>query len=112
MANPTQITWTDATTNTDGTPIAAGEVTGYTVGVRSTTAAGSVAGTYPFTASAPATATSELLSALSAVLPADTYVAAVQSTGPVNSGWSAESAPFTIAAPLPVPAAPTNVVVS
>lgn len=109
---PTQISWTDATTNLDGSAIDPSEITAYTVGVRSTTVAGSVAGTYPYTASAPSTATSDLLSALSPVLPPDTYVAAVMSTGPTNSAWSIESSPFTIAAALPVPNAPTNVVVS
>jgi hypothetical protein len=109
---PTQVSWTDATTNIDGSAIGSGEVTGYTVGVRSTTVSGSVAGTYPYTASAPATATSDLLSALTPVLPPDTYVAAVMSTGPTNSAWSTESAPFTIQAALPVPNAPSNVTVS
>lgn len=45
--NPTHVSWTDPTTNVDGTAIAAGEITGYQVGVRLTTATGSVAGTYP-----------------------------------------------------------------
>lgn len=109
---PTQVSWTDATTNIDGSAIGSGEVTGYTVGVRSTTVSGSVAGTYPYTASAPATATSDLLSALTPVLPPDTYVAAVMSTGPTNSAWSTESSPFSIAAAPPVPNAPTGVTVS
>lgn len=40
---------TPPTTNTDGTPVASGEITSYNVGIRSTTATGSVPGTYPFT---------------------------------------------------------------
>lgn len=113
-ANPTNIAWTDPTTNTDGSPIAASEITGYGVGVRSTTIAGSVPGTYPYTATAPSTAVDELLSGLSAVLPPDTYVAAVQalSTTNGNSAWSTESASFTITAPVPAPSPPTNVQVS
>ena len=109
---PNQIAWTDATLNVDGSAIAAGEITGYSVGVRSTTAAGSAAGTYPFSISAPSSATSVLLSALATALPPDTYVAAVQSIGPTDSAWSNESAPFTIAAALPIPQPPTAVVVS
>lgn len=113
MQNPTQISWTDPTTNTDGSAIAAGEITGYAVGVRSNTAAGSVAGTYPFGATAPATAVSELLSLLTPVLPPDIYVAAVQAvTANGNSAWSAESAPFTIAPPVVIPNAPSGVTVS
>lgn len=103
MSNPTQFTWTDPTTNTDGSTIVAGEVTGYTIGVRSTTAAGSAAGTYPaLTTIANPTATTEALSALSSVLKPDTYAAAIRSDGPVNSAWSAE-ATFTIVPPVPNP---------
>jgi len=116
MTNPTQITWTDPTTNVDGTPIdpAGTEITGFAVGVRSATDPASVAGTYPFTASAPANATSALLSALSAVLPPDNYFAAVQtlSTSNGNSAWSAESNQFTIAAPVSPPNPPSNVQVA
>ena len=53
MANVTTAKWTDPTTNTDGSPIASGEITGYQVGVR---LASGQAGTYPYTASAPASA--------------------------------------------------------
>jgi len=109
-ANPTTISWTDPTTNVDGTPIAAGEITGYAVGVRSTTASGSAAGTYPYTASAPSSSSSELLSALTPLLTAGTYVAAVQAvTAAGNSAWSAESSPFTI---TEIPNPPSNVLVS
>jgi hypothetical protein len=113
MTNPTSITWTDPATNTDGSPLAAGEITGYSVGVRSNTAAGSAAGAYPYTASAPSTSTSELLSGLSSILPPDTYVAAVgATTANGGSAWSAESAPFAIGAPTPTPNPPTSVQVS
>jgi len=110
MTNPTQVTWTDPATNVDGSPIAAGEITGYTVGVRDTSAPGSAAGTYPFMATAPATATSELFALLNPVLPVGKPLAvAVQAntTGP-SSAWSAE-ADFTIAPPPPVPNPPTTI---
>lgn len=103
MSNPTQFTWTDPTANVDGTALSAGEVTGYTIGVRSTTAAGSVAGTYPaLTTIANPTATSEAMSALSTVLKPDSYAAAVRTDGAVNSAWSSEVT-FTIAPPVPNP---------
>jgi hypothetical protein len=110
MPNPTQFTWTDPTTNTDGSPIVAGEITGYMIGIRSTTAAGSVAGTYPITAIvAGATAANELISALGTVLKADSYAAAIQTMGPVNSAFTAEII-FSIAALTPNP--PANFSVS
>lgn len=110
MGNPTGFSWTDPTTNVDGMPLTAGEVTGYTVGVRSTTAAGSVAGTYPITGSvAGAASTGETIAALSALLKPDTYAAAVRADGPVPSAWSTE-ATFTLAPPQPNP--PSNFVVS
>jgi hypothetical protein len=103
VTNPTQFTWTDPTTNTDGTPITAGEVTGYTLGIRSTTASGSVAGTYPITAQVSgASATNELLSALGTVLKPDTYAAAIQTAGPVPSAFTNEVT-FTIEPPQPNP---------
>lgn len=106
---PTTATWVDPTTNTDGTPIAAGEITGFTIGVRDTTAAGSAAGTYPFTAGAPATATSELLSLLNPALPKGVALAAAiraDTAGP-SSAWGAEVS-FTLPAPLPIPNPPTG----
>lgn len=105
MTNPTKATWTDPTTNTDGTTIASGEITGYAVGVRNTAASGSVPGVYPYTATAPATSTSELLSLLTPVLPTGVPLAgAVQalSTTNGNSAWSAE-ATFTLVAPPNAP---------
>ncbi len=53
MSNPQvnllagKVSWTDPTTNTDGTPLSQNEITGYQVGLRSTTVSGSAAGTYP-----------------------------------------------------------------
>lgn len=98
MSNPTKVSWTDATTNTDGSAITAGEITGYSVGVRLATG---TTGTYAYTDTAPSTATSVLLSALTPALPYGvSLVAGVQSTGPTDSPWG-ESAPFTLAAPVP-----------
>jgi hypothetical protein len=109
MANPTQVKWTDPTVNTDGTPITAGEVTGYAVGVRLATG---TAGTYAYTASAPATSTSELINLLAPMLPTGvSLIAAVQTQSTQGaSAWSAESAPFTLSAAPPSP--PTAVTVS
>lgn len=96
-------TWVDPTTNTDGSTIQAGEITGYNVGIRSTTAQGSQAGTYPIVAQVQgATAAKEAVSAIGTVLKPDTYAAAIQSAGPVNSAWSSEIQ-FTIAQPVPNP---------
>lgn len=116
MSNPTTIAWTDPTTNLDGTPVAPGEITAYLIGVRSTTASGSVAGTYPIQATAQgAAASQELISALGAALAPDTYAVAVQTVGPTNSAWSTEAS-FTIAPivppPLPVPNPPTGLTVT
>lgn len=110
MTNPTQFTWADPTTNVDGTPISAGEITGYTVGVRSESAAGSVAGTYPITGSVTdPTATSELFTHLNTMLKPDTYAAAIRADGPVVSPWSAEIT-FTVAPEQP--SAPSGFVAS
>jgi hypothetical protein len=113
MSNPTTIAWKDPTTNVDGSPIADGEITNYLIGVRSTTVAGSAAGTYPVQANAAgAAASSELISALGEVLVPDTYAVAVQTVGPTNSAWSAETT-FVIAPPvLPVPNPPTGLTVT
>lgn len=106
---PTSFSWTDPTTNTDGTPIAPGEITGYLIGIRPQSAPGSVPGVYTVTAAvASPTATTELFSQLGAVLSPGTYAAAIQSVGPVNSAWSAETM-FTIAPPPPpVPNPPSG----
>lgn len=103
-------TWTDPTTNVDGSPITPGEITGYTVGVRDTTVPGSAVGTYPFTITAPATATSAMLSALTPALPTGRVLAAaVQANTAVNSSVWTQEVTFTIAPPAPpVPNAPTG----
>lgn len=109
MSNPTKFSWVDPTTNVDGTAIAAGEISGYTIGVRSTTASGSVAGTYPIELTAPATVTTDLLSAITPALPAGSYAAAIQAnTANTVSAWSAETL-FTIAE---TPSPPTGFTVS
>ena len=110
MANPTLASWADPTTNTDGSAVAAGEITGYTVGVRDTTATGSAAGTYPYSVTAPATATSELLSLLTPTLPTGKALAAAvrANTSNANSAWSTE-ATFTL---VGTPNAPTGFSVS
>lgn len=119
MTTVSQVSWQDPTTNVDGTPIAAGEVTGYEVGVRDTTLPGT-AGTYPYGAKAPATATSELLSLLNPSLPKGVLLAvAVRANTAgldangnlINSAWSNE-ATFTLPVPAPVPNAPANVAAS
>ncbi|HXN95994.1 MAG TPA: hypothetical protein VN879_15930 [Candidatus Acidoferrales bacterium] len=106
MTTLTQFTWTDPTTNTDGSPITAGEITGYSIGIRNTAAAGSVIGTYPIVANVSgAAAGSELLTALGTVLAPGSYAAAIQTVGPEVSPFSPEIT-FTIAAPVPNP--PSN----
>ncbi len=116
MTDPTKFVWTDPTTNADGSPVAAGEITGYEVGVRDTTATGSAAGAYPFGAKAPGTATTELISLLSPSLPKGVQLAAAvrantagldAAGNPINSDWSTE-ATFTLAVPAPVPSPPTG----
>jgi hypothetical protein len=100
MANPSKFTWTDPVTNVDGSAITAGEITGYSIGVR--LASGSP-GTYTIvTPIASPAASSEPLAALSSVLAPGSYAAAIQTVGPVNSAWSAEIT-FTIAPPTPNP---------
>ena len=118
MTAPTKISWADPTTNVDGSPVTANEITAYEVGVR---LASGVAGTYPYGVKAPASATSALLSTLTPILPtgvalvaaarADT--GAVDASGnPVDSDWSAESQPFTLPVPPPKPNPPTNLSVA
>jgi hypothetical protein len=106
VVNPTKANWTDPTTNADGSPIAAGEITGYLLGVRDTTVAGSAAGTYPYSIQAPATSTSQLLSAITPTLPTGKVLAAAVQALTANnaSAWSAE-AQFELE---PVPSAPTG----
>lgn len=107
-----KVSWTDPTQGTDGQPLSGGDaVTGYKVGLRSLTAAGSVAGTYPFTASVGPTLTSEAVATvLGASMVADSYAAAVQAQS--ANGASAWSAEFSFQGSLPVPLAPTAVSVA
>lgn len=109
--NPnSKFSWVPNTVNTDGTPITAGEITGYAIGIRSATAVGSVVGVYPAVSSPTGpNAVSDAFSALNLVLKPDTYFAAVQSVGPLASPWSAE-VEFIVAAPTP--SAPTNFTVA
>ena len=103
-----KVTWTPPSTNTDGSPIAVGEIQGYIVGLRSTTASGSSAGVYPIQSPITAPdAVTEALSAITANLKSDNYAVAVQTesaNGP--SAWSAE---VLFTGTLPVPNPPTNV---
>lgn len=107
MSTPKQFTWVVPTTNTDGTAITDGEITGYTIGIRSLSSAGSSAGTYPtlVPVSSP-TATTETLAQVAAALgkplAPDNYAAAIRSVGPVASDWTAEQ-DFTVDAPKPNP---------
>lgn len=119
MTNPTQINWIDPTQNVDGSAIASGEIVSYEVGVRDTSASGSAAGSYPFGAKAPATAVSELISAIPNLPTGKPLAVAVRavtgvndgSGNPITSAWSDE-ATFTIAPPPPVPNRPTGVSVA
>lgn len=105
-----KFTWTDPTTNADGSPLQAGEITGYDVGIRSVNAAGSAAGAYPIVTNVPdPAATSEAVAAIGTVLKPDTYAAAIRSAGPVPSDWTPE-VQFVIA--QPVPSSPTGFTVA
>lgn len=101
MANPTKFSWTDPSTNTDGTAVSAGELVSYTIGV------GTATGVYTIlTTVSPGSATSEALSSLTTVLVPGTYFAAIKAnTSTASSVWSNEVS-FSLAAP--VPNAPTG----
>ena len=101
VMNPTKATWIEPT-NPDGTAIASGEITGYTLGIRPSSG---TAGTYPTTV--PVTGATTLTVALPALV-SGSYMASVQAIGPNISAWSAE-VPFTISE---VPNAPTGLTVS
>lgn len=120
LPDPTAATWVDPTTNVDGSPVTSGEITGYEVGVRDTTAAGSAPGVYPYGAKSPSTATSEMLSLLNPALPKGVKLAiAVRantagldaSGNPINSDWTAELT-FVLSVPAPVPNPPTGFTVA
>jgi hypothetical protein len=90
----TTFNWAIPITNTDGTTITAGEITGFHIGTRQ----GGVAGTYPtLTPVASPTATSA-----TATFAPGTYNAAISTVGPVNSAFSSEIT-FTVAQPVPNP---------
>lgn len=96
-------TWIPPTTNATG-------LTGYNIGIRSTTASGSVAGTYSILGNVAGAATAKaLLSSIVTAPKPDTYAAAIRSVGPVNSKWSPEIQ-FTV--PVPEPSPPTGLSIS
>lgn len=103
--NTGKISWVDPTTNADGSAFSAGEVTGYLIGIRSLTQAGSAVGTYPIQVTVPgASAVSEALSAVTPMLKPDDYAVAAQTVSATNgnSVWSAEFQ-FTGVVPAPNP---------
>jgi hypothetical protein len=118
IINPKEFDWTPPTTNIDGSSVTPGELTGVTIGIRSTTAAGSLPGTYPIQiAVVGPTLTKELLSAAYsaglAVLKPDTYMPSIREesvNGP--SAWLIESAAtqFQIVPPVPNPPSSFTVV--
>lgn len=90
--NPTEFDWVPPTTDTDGNPLPAGAITGYQIGIRSTTATGSVAGTYAISASiASAATTKELFTQLGTVLAVGSYAAAIKTVGPAASSYGPET---------------------
>jgi hypothetical protein len=111
MANPTKFTWAVPTANTDGSAIAAGEITGYQVGVRP---ASGTPGVYTILAPVDsATATSDPIADISPALAYGSWVGAVQAltvNGP--SAWSAEASFTLVAPPPPIPNPPTNFTVA
>ena len=100
MANPKTFSWVLPTANTDGSPIAPGELTGIQIGIRRST---DPVGTYHILMPVDdATATTDPISELQPPLATGSYFAAAQAlsvNGP--SAWSAE-APFSWTA-LPNP---------
>jgi hypothetical protein len=112
MANPTKFAWVDPTTNTDGTPIAAGEITGYQLGIRNV--ANSNVGVYSiFSVVSSANAVSEAFTALGTTLAPGNYAAAIQTLSTSNgpSAWSSPEVTFTWVSTAP-PSAPTGFTVS
>ena len=93
-------TWTDPLLNTDGSTVAAGEITGYEIGVGNAT--GVYDTKYTVTGAAAASFATDFK------VPGD-YFAAVRAVGPADSAWSNE-ATFTVLAP--VPNAPTGFTVA
>jgi hypothetical protein len=103
----TTFSWTDPTTNTDGSPITAGEIQGYQLGIRP---ASGTAGTYPILAPPVASsAVNETLAATGELLAPGDYFAAVRAiTATVDSAFSNEGAFNVPVPPPPVPNPPVN----
>jgi len=105
MANPVKFTWAAPTANADGTPIAAGEITGYQIGIRKSTdpVPAQAGGVYPTLMPAePSSVFSEALALLTPPLASGSYFAAIQATtanGP--SLWSTEISFSWVSLPLP-----------
>ena len=109
-AAKTGFTWTPPTVNVDGTPIIAGEVDGYQVGVRTDGDAAHSPGNYSVNAIATgATASAETFKALGAALKPGNYWGAIQtlSASNGNSVYTSE-VPFSIPAPVSPPLPPTG----
>lgn len=105
MANPSQFTWVIPTTNTDGSAVTPGEITGYTIGV------GTASGNYTMmTSVADPTATAEPLNKLSSVLAPGTYFAAIRAESTGGPSAFSNEVTFQIAAPVPNP--PTSFTVA
>lgn len=96
------MTWTAPTQNTDGSPIAAGEVTGYEVGVWPT--ADTTAVPVKTAQVGPAVLSFDLTTL--GLAPGD-YFASVRTVSANDSVWD-PALPFTIAAAIPTPQAPGN----
>lgn len=111
-----KITWVDPTANTDGSALAANEVTGYQIGGR--VVAGGVAGTYTSTTTVQGAAsttadTADLQPALAVGVPLAfsirTLTSEVDAKGdPVVSAWFTPEIMATLPVPAPVPNAPTG----
>ncbi len=114
MSNPTQVNYKLPATYADGSPLLAADIKQINIGIRP---AKGTAGVYPMTVvdvsfAADAQGVShEPLVAFGSLAPGD-YIAAAETIMKAGgeSVWSAESAPFTIAPPVPNP--PTAVSVS
>jgi hypothetical protein len=105
------VSWKAPTTNTDGSPIPPGELTGYIVGLRSLTAANTSIGVYPILSpKVDATVLQDAFTSIAANLKQDDYATAVKATS-VNgdSAWSAE---VLFTGVLPIPNPPQEVAVS
>lgn len=97
---PTKFTWVAPTTNTDGSPIVAGEITGYNLVLRT---ADSSPGVYSISVPiADPAATEEPLAAIRSLLVVGSYFAAIQTVGPVASAFTGE-VPFSVDALQPNP---------